>query len=113
MERITRGDLESALLHHVDALERYGVNYDGRLVLDHGSKTYGRAYRLNRIPTGETGHWQPPIGSDYLGMTAREAYDNLTTRTRAIHDMAQLLGLPRHETTLDRTEESLRREVGS
>ena len=38
-----------------------------------------------------SGHFNPPIGDDYLGMTAREAYDELTSRTRTIYDTAAAL----------------------
>lgn len=38
-----------------------------------------------------SGHNRPPVGDDYLGMTAREAYDALTARTRAIYDVAVAL----------------------
>ena len=88
MERITKADLQNALHGHIQALEACGITYDGVLVLTHGSKTYGIAYRLNRIPMGETGHWRPPVGPDFLGMTAREAYDNLTTRNAVLFDVA-------------------------
>ncbi len=91
MERITRKDLDQALAAHVTALESVGIKYDGRLVLSIGSKYYGNAYRLNRIPEGETGHWNPPVGGDFLGMTAREAYDRLTERTRTIYDTARAI----------------------
>jgi hypothetical protein len=86
-DRITNDDLARALEQHVAALDTLGIKYDGRLVLSHGSKTYGRAFRLNRIPNGETGHWAPPIGSDFLGMTKREAYDELVGRTRVLWDV--------------------------
>ena len=112
-DRITRSDLSSAFANHVDALERYGVTYDGHLALDHGSPTYGRAWRIYRVPTGQTGHHQPPIGSDYLGSTARAAYDELTSRTRTIHDLARALDLPRHETALDRTMAALHAAVAA
>ena len=93
MERITRSDLDHALEAHVRALDACGITYDGRLVIDHGSKTYGRAYRLYHIASGETGHRNPPVGGDYLGMTAREAYDNLTTRNSVLFDVAYLRGI--------------------
>lgn len=38
-----------------------------------------------------SGHNNPPVGDDYLGMTAREAYDALTSRTRAIYDVASAI----------------------
>jgi hypothetical protein len=119
MDRITTADVRHALSHYVDACERYGISYDGIIVLDQGSKTYGRAWRVYRTMwMGEdgkfcTGHANPPIGSDYIGATAREAYENLTTRTRTMHDMAQALSLPRHETALDRAYESLSRDLPS
>lgn len=89
-ERITRDDLNRALASHADALAAVGISYDGRLALDIGSKTYGNAYRLNRIPSGSSAHHRPPVGDSYLGMTARDAYDNLTTRTAVLYDVAQL-----------------------
>lgn len=91
-DRITSADLQRALAAHVDCLARVGITYDGRLGIDEGSKTYGRAYRLYRVPSGESGHWNPPIGSDYLGMTAREAYETLTARTRIIYETATAVG---------------------
>lgn len=46
-----------------------------------------------------SGHARPPIGDDFLGMTKREAFDELTSRTRAVYDTAAALeasaiGLP-------------------
>jgi hypothetical protein len=93
-ERITRERLESALTAHVATLTRYGL-FDpdtGRIVLDIGSKTYGRAYRLAFIANGETGHRRPPVGSDYLGMTAREAHAEIVGRTSLLHDVFYVLG---------------------
>lgn len=109
-DRITTRDVRYAFACHVDALERYGIAYDGKLGLDVGSPTYGRAWRIYRMPTGTRAHHDPPIGSDYLGATAREAHASLTTRTRALHDMAAAVGLPRHETTQDRVNASLEAE---
>lgn len=107
MDRITKADLAAALEHHKLALEAVGIKYEGELRMDHGSKTYGNAYRIYRtnvpIPAGEAGegrwadvrissaHYNPPVGSDFLGMTAREAYDNLTTRTSVLWDVARHL----------------------
>jgi len=113
MERITVRDVRAAVAHYIDTLEHYGIPAGGRVGLDVGSPTYGRAWRLHVIPEGQTGHHAPPIGPDYLGWTAREAHDNLTTRTRTMHDMAQALSLPRHETTRDRVEASLAADVTS
>ena len=38
-----------------------------------------------------TGHRRPPIGPDFLGMTAREAWENLTARTGVMYDMADAM----------------------
>lgn len=104
--RITTKDLDRALSAHVQALESAGITYDGRLGIQQGSKAYGIAYRLYR--TGYTvqewdretqttqtritsGHANPPVGSDYLGMTAAEAYHTLTTLTGAIYNVSDAL----------------------
>jgi hypothetical protein len=131
-ERIIPSDVRQAFAHHVDTLQRYGVSYDGELFLAEGSKTNGIAWRIYRshflVPchcedrdrcdrcagTGQVhtwGHADPPVGSDFLGMTAREAFDELCSRTRTMHDMARALNLPRHETTRDRVEASLSADV--
>ncbi len=112
---ITTADLERALASHVETLERAGITYAGRLEIQYGNKTCGIAFRLYRTgypvpcdpqgPTNDpdcpacagtgsrltTGHANPPVGSDYLGMTKREAYDALTTRTAVIADVSYAL----------------------
>lgn len=127
-ERITQQDLKRAVEGHRDALHAAGITFEGRLILDIGSKTYGRAYRLNLTDVPDrcqavrwlpdaaegfsggadhawdhadcdhchgtrvalcSGHYAPPVGSDFLGMTAREAYETLTGRTRTIYDMVR------------------------
>jgi hypothetical protein len=110
MERITPADVRHALAHYVDTLERYGIDPGGRVGMDEGSPTYGRAWRLYVIPEGQSGHTNPPVGSDYLGWSRAEAYAALTTRTRTMHDMAHALKLERHETTQDRVNASLEAE---
>lgn len=87
-DRITSADLTAALAAHVNALAAAHITYDGRLILDHGSRTYGRAYRLYRIPSASTDQHEPPIGSSFLGHTAREAYDRLQDRTTVLFDVA-------------------------
>ena len=111
MERITVRDVRAALANYVDTCERYGIDQGGRVGMDVGSATYGRGWRVYVVPAGETGHHTPRIGGDYLGWSAREAYESLTTRTRTMHDMAQALSLPRYETTRDRVESSLERDA--
>ena len=46
-ERITTKDLDRQLTQYVTALKDLEMLPDGhRIVLDHGSKTYGRAFRI-------------------------------------------------------------------
>lgn len=114
MERITKADLKRAIYAHVNALAYAGIAYDGRLGLQEGSKPNGIAYRLYRTDVMDrcqarawneshegcercggtgmakcSGHYAPPIGSDFLGMTAREAYAALTARTDTIYAVAR------------------------
>lgn len=121
-DSITNNDLKIALERHVESLKSADIKYNGHLVMDHGSKHYGRAYRLaltgykypcfaRQAESGSgiaatrhwdhanctncngskqiigTGHSNPPVGSDYLGMTKREAYDTLIDRTNVINDV--------------------------
>lgn len=97
MQTITINDYRNACRHHVDALTTYGLIDEDvtGVVFSTGSKTYGNAYRMNLLREGSTGHYQPSIGSDFLGMTRREAYEAVTARTRTIHDMAYVLKLER------------------
>jgi hypothetical protein len=100
-DRITSADLKQALQNHVDTLARCGITYEGRLGIDEGSKTYGRAFRLYltgyMVPDDNggvrptTGHGRPPVGDDFLGMTRAEAYETLQARTRAIADTVYAL----------------------
>lgn len=91
MDRITRKNLEGTFASYVDTLRRYGLHPDGKLVLSIGSKTYGRAYRINLVPPGESGHYRPGIGDDFLGMTTREAWETLADRRRIVADVVQIL----------------------
>lgn len=96
-ERITNEDLDQALKVHNDVLRHHGLLSDpaAKLGLDHGSKTYGRAFRLFVTYTddrpGWSGHHRPPVGDDFLGMTKRDAYEALTARTRHISDVFYVL----------------------
>jgi hypothetical protein len=94
--RITNADLDRALTAHAETLDRYGLLPEtARIGLDHGSKTYGRAFRLFVTYTDDRPSWsahhRPPIGDDYLGMTKAEAYGALTSRTRHIGDVFYIL----------------------
>ena len=71
-----------------------------RVGLDHGSKHYGRAFRVyltgiqaedGSYPQG-SGHGRPPAGDDFLGMTKRDAFNALADRARALEDVAYALG---------------------
>lgn len=102
-DRITTADLTAMLARYVRALDALGIAPDDgwRIGLDHGSKLYGRAFRLyvtgapRPFPGGidypnGTGHHNPPAGSDFLGMTKREAFDTLADRCRTLEDVAHL-----------------------
>lgn len=95
-ERPTRRDVEAVFASYVDACDTYGLVTPGRrLVLSIGSKTYGNAYRVNEVWQDRergTGHYAPAIGSDYLGMTAREAHETLCERIRLVHDIVRVIG---------------------
>lgn len=102
MERITRKDLDAMFGRYVRAIEAGGYVRDGyHLTLDIGSKTYGRAYRVYETANRElwgtdngkggkygSGQYEPTIGRNYLGMTAREAYDALADRAGLLEDVA-------------------------
>ena len=96
--KITTKDLERQHSQYVSALKDLGMLPEGyRIVLEHGSKTYGRAFRIALTgcavwneetqrydyPNG-SGHSYPPTGDDYLGMTKAEAYRTLNAITRTL-----------------------------
>ena len=96
MRRITTADLDRQHGQYVRALDDLGMIPDGyRVVLSHGSKYNGIAYRINltgevvkvgtryTFPNG-SGHSHPPTGDDFLGMTKAEAYQTLNAITRAL-----------------------------
>lgn len=58
-----------------------------KIVLDKGSKTYGRAYRLYSTGyAGNSGYSDKPLylGDGYLGLTKREAYLSLRAILRTL-----------------------------
>lgn len=99
---VTDKDLDAVLARYVRACKRLDLIPEGmRVGLDHGSKTYGRAFRVyltgiraedGSYPQG-SGHRQPPAGRDFLGMTKREAFNVLAERAWALEDVAYALGL--------------------
>lgn len=97
--RITNTDLENVLNRYKHACDRLGLLPDdgSRVGLDHGSKTYGRAFRVfvtnEPRPDGthSTGHGRPPAGDDFLGFSKREAFDTLADRAATLEDVAYRL----------------------
>jgi hypothetical protein len=84
--RITRTDLNTAVVAYSNALESAGA-LRCPLQLQIGSRTYGNAYRVMFIGEGGDLSAAPGTSNGYLGMTAREAYDALWTMTRTITDV--------------------------
>jgi hypothetical protein len=105
METTTIADVRRVFsLLEADA-KAAGLLPDGRLHLEEGSATYGRAWRLvwtDREPTKHSGrgaHFRPPRPlEDFLGSTKREAYEalvnmrgQLADRERARREAAELV----------------------
>lgn len=100
-DRITRDDLARML----DGLRRaaidVGIGEAARWHLEVGSKTYGRAYRLWLKHTdypAHSGHYAPVV-RDFLGMTAREAFDTMSTLRDAFHAVAYVRDMPAERAT--------------
>ena len=101
MSTYTKANVEAAFGRYVKACQRLGLIPEGMQVgLDHGSKTYGRAFRVyltgvraedGSYPQG-SGHGRPPAGDDFLGMTKRDAFEALADRARTLEDVAHALG---------------------
>ena len=89
-ERITHADLDRALQQHAGALKALGIAppETERLRLEHGSKLNGIAYKLYTAQVHGGGVKNPPVGSDFLGWTASEAYNAITDRTAVLRDVA-------------------------
>ena len=96
-KRFTIKDVHPALTNYAEACKEAGLIPEGmQVVLSAGSQTYGRAWRVNltgimvkdaegrpTFPKG-SGHYNPPVGDDYLGWTAAEALASLQDRTSGI-----------------------------
>jgi hypothetical protein len=92
MERITVKDVRAVFARLQKRLPHL------HLVLDEGSKTYGRAWRIHHVPDGQSGHHTIPghTAGGYLGMTAREAYEALHN---LLYGMDMLEASPGHRWT--------------
>jgi hypothetical protein len=67
--------------------DTYESNKRPHLVLQEGSKTYGRAFRVHFTGGSKygSGHWEPRGFSDYLGGTKAEAAHSLRKIIAGIH----------------------------
>jgi hypothetical protein len=92
-DRITNVDVRRLADRLEDLARRVDVlDADEVLVLDHGSVTYGRAWRLHSMAkAGTGGHHDGPffLGSGFLGSTTREAYCALRGMVRALEAVAE------------------------
>jgi hypothetical protein len=75
-ERITQKDVIALLAVVRDLAVKAGIAEATNWHLDIGSKTYGRAWRIWLAKEGTSGHYTPAV-TDFLGMTATEAYHTL------------------------------------
>jgi hypothetical protein len=72
-------ELIQPLLEGEEVEDTYESNKRPHLVLQEGSKTYGRAFRIHFSGGSKygSGHWEPRGFSDYLGGTKAEAAQSL------------------------------------
>lgn len=88
MERTTDKQLEQLVKMIADEFRWANLLPDEtKVVLDKGSKTYGRAYRLYTAGyAGNSGYSDKPLhlGDGYLGLTKREAYLSLRAILRTL-----------------------------
>jgi len=72
-------ELVQPLLEGEVVEDTYESNKRPHLVLQEGSKTYGRAFRIHFTGGSKygSGHWEPRGFSDYLGGTKAEAAHSL------------------------------------
>lgn len=88
-ERITQSDLARAVAAHAKALESIGVRVHA-IGYDKGSKVNGVSYKLY-VFDADGQCERPPVGRDFLGWTVSDAYNEVTTRTEHIYDIAHAL----------------------
>jgi len=94
---VTIKDLNHIFKIYAEQVDKAGGVPDGaKLILSLGSKTYGRAFRVNLTGDGtkpdvyNSGHFRPLIGDDYLGMTKYEADQTLRTVLRVLWDVNRI-----------------------
>ena len=80
-------ELIKPLLEGEEVKDTYESNKRPHLVLQAGSKTYGRAFRVHFTGGSKygSGHWEPRGFSDYLGGTKAEAAHSLRKIIAGIH----------------------------
>jgi hypothetical protein len=88
MERTTEKQLEQLAKMISEELKWANLlPNETKVVLDKGSKTYGRAYRIYTTGyEGNSGYSDKPLhlGDGYLGITKREAYLSLRAILRTL-----------------------------
>ena len=88
MERTTEKQLEQLAKMISEELKWANLlPNETKVVLDKGSKTYGRAYRIYTTGyEGNSGYSDKPLhlGDGYLGITKREAYPSLRAILRTL-----------------------------
>lgn len=89
-EKISKGDVQGMFRRLCRAAEQAGVPPEewSWWIMEEGSATYGRAWRLHLGKPGSSGQFSPMNGADsYLGGNRREAYLSLYGMARAFEAM--------------------------
>lgn len=90
MSATTIQQVRGAAVRYSEALRELGMLADDeRLILNEGSRTYGRAWRINLVRPGSGAEFSPPAGSDFLGWTKAEAWQTLADRAAVLADVIQ------------------------
>ncbi len=85
MPRTTARQLAAALENYEVCLRQHGLIRPGaKLVLENGSSTYGRPYRLSEVLDGV--EYAPLVGKAAIGFTRPEAEKILLDRWRVLAD---------------------------
>ena len=90
-ERYTQADVNRAARDYLVTCIRTGILDEAdSIVISPGSRSQGNSWFLY-VSKGGAELVAPPVGADRLGFTAKEAYDNITLRTRCIGDVRRRL----------------------